>query len=148
MRTYRFGLIAISLVLILFAVNILPGQGLITSGDWRDINPTHYSENVRGPLRSVYVRNGGSGSIGAGDGWAVGGNSTNAASAPLVARYDGFSWVMQTFPSGLYNSVNFCTNPGAPGVGLCSANGDGIRWVVRWHRFWFHDRVSLFIMTV
>jgi len=124
MRTYRFSLIAISLALILFAVNILPGQGVITSGNWRDINPTHYSENVRGPLRSVYVRNGGSGSIGAGDGWAVGGDSTTAP-APLVARYDGFSWVMQTFPSGLYNSVNFCTNPGAPGVGLCSPNGDG-----------------------
>ena len=117
-------ILATATVIMLMLSSISPAQSDITFGKWRDINPTHYSTNVRGPLRGIYVRNGGFGSIGAGDGWAVGGNSSTSL-APLVVRYDGFSWVMQTFPAGLYNSVNFCTNPGAPGVGLCSANGDG-----------------------
>ena len=112
------------IILMIVALGVIPTQAAITFGDWRDINPTHYSTNVRGPLRAFYVRNGGYGAIGAGDGWAVGGNSTTSL-APLVVRYDGFSWIMQTFPAGLYNSVSFCTNPGAPGVGLCSPNGDG-----------------------
>ncbi len=119
---------AAGLVLILLAVSLLPAQGAITFGRWRDINPANYSSDVTGNLRGVYVRNGGSGSIGAGDGWAVGGTANST-----ISHYDGFSWQIVASPvaSALYNSAHFCTNPGAPGVGLCSPNGDGSDgWIV------------------
>ena len=112
----------------ILAISVVPTQATINYGRWRDINPTQYSGDLTGPLRGVYVRNGGSGGIGAGDGWAVGGSS-----APIIAHYDGFSWVIMSSPiaNALYNSANFCTTPGAPGVGLCSPNGDGSDgWIV------------------
>jgi len=98
-------------------------QGAITYGRWRDISPTDYSTDVTGTIRGVYVRNGGTGSIGAGDGWAVGGDGAT----PIISHYDGFSWQIMASPvaGAVYNSVHLCTSPGAPGVGLCSANGDG-----------------------
>src|SRR3989304_2828951 len=53
---------------------LTPAQSAITWGRWRDINPTQYSTDVEGTLRGIYVRNGGTGGIGAGEGWAVGGD--------------------------------------------------------------------------
>lgn len=108
---------------------LAPAQSVINFGRWRDINPAQYSADVAGTLRGVYVRNGGTGGIGAGDGWAVGGDS----GLPIIAHYDGFSWELRGSPvsGAVYNSVHFCTTPGAPGVGLCSPNGDGTDgWIV------------------
>jgi hypothetical protein len=107
----------------LLLLGALPTQAAITFGRWRDINPAQYTSATPGTLRGIYVRNGGSGSIGAGDGWAVGGDTPN----PVIAHYDGFSWPIIASPvaAAVYYGVNFCTSPGAPGVGLCSPNGDG-----------------------
>jgi photosystem II stability/assembly factor-like uncharacterized protein len=120
---------ALVLSLILVA-SVMPAQGTITFGSiWRDLNPTQYTTDVAGTLRGVYVRSGGSGAIGAGDGWAVGGDS----GIPIIAHYDGFSWAIYSSPvlNAVWNSVHFCTTPGAPGVGLCSPNGDGSDgWIV------------------
>lgn len=109
---------------------LTPAQSAITFGRWRDINPTQYSTDVAGTLRGIYVRNGGTGGIGAGDGWAVGGDT---GLGPIITHYDGFSWELRGSPvaGAVYNSVHFCTTPGAPGVGLCSPNGDGTDgWIV------------------
>ncbi len=125
---------AAGLVLVLLGLSLLPAQGAITFGKWRDINPANYSSAVTGDFRGVYVRNGGSGSIGAGDGWAVGGGTCGSPPCPIIAHYDGFSWQIVASPivaPVAYNSAHFCTNPGAPGVGLCSPNGDGSDgWIV------------------
>jgi photosystem II stability/assembly factor-like uncharacterized protein len=125
----RFGVIVLVVVSVLLLTSFVPAQGDITYGRWRDINPTQYTVDVDGTLRGVYVRNGGSGGIGAGDGWAVGGDSGN----PIISHYDGFSWEVEpTIVAGAeYNAAHFCTAPGAPGVGLCSPNGDGSDgWIV------------------
>jgi hypothetical protein len=114
---------------VLFLSSLMPVQSAITYGRWRDINPTQYSTDITGTLRGDYVRSGGTGGIGAGDGWAVGGDSP----VPIIAHYDGFSWqIMATIISlAEYNAAHFCTAPGAPGVGLCSPNGDGSDgWIV------------------
>lgn len=115
------------IVVILLLLSALPIQANITYGPWRDINPTQYTPDATGTLRSIYVRNGGSGSIGAGDGWAVGGDTVSGVGTPVIAHYDGFSWPITSSPiaTSIYYGVNFCTSPGAPGVGLCSPNGDG-----------------------
>ena len=126
------------LSVILLAVSIVPSQAAITYGRWRNINATQYSDNPSDPagsLRAVFVRSGGFGAIGAGDGWAVGGSIVNPAHLfPLILHYDGFSWHPTASPNSTaeyYNSANFCTAPGAPGVGLCSPNGDGSDgWIV------------------
>lgn len=124
MKRGHLGIITLAAVTILLLTSFIPAQGATNYGRWRNINPTQYAaaSAVGDPLRSVYVRNGGSGAIGAGDGWAVGGTS-----APIIAHYDGFSWQIVTSPDATaqYNGVHFCTSPGAPGVGLCSPNGDG-----------------------
>lgn len=120
----------VCLVLIVGFWSIAPAQSEIQYGRWRDINPTQYAaESGAAPiLNSIYIRSGGSGAIGAGDGWAVGGDG-----GPVIAHYDGFSW--HIMPSGaagtIYHGTHFCTSPGAPGVGLCSPNGDGSDgWIV------------------
>ncbi len=116
---------------LLLIVSLVPSQANITFGLWRDINPSQYTSDAAGTLRGTYVRNGGSGAIGAGDGWAVGGDvvacPTVVEQCPIIAHYDGFSWpfLASPIPNAVYYGVNFCTNPGAPGVGLCSPNGDG-----------------------
>ncbi len=120
-------------VVMLVILSAAPIQAAITFGRWRDINPTQYTADPKGSLRGIYVRNGGSGSIGAGDGWAVGGDNISNTQQPVLAHYDGFSWpiIASPLPNATYNSVNFCTNSGAPGVGLCSPNGDGSDgWIV------------------
>lgn len=126
----QFALLTVTLVLIILTVSLIPAQGTITFGKWRDINPTDYATDVApATINGVYVRNGGTGSIGAGDGWAVGGDAGNS----IISHYDGFSWQIFTSPvaGAVYNSVNLCTSPGAPGVGLCSPNGDGSDgWIV------------------
>jgi len=124
--------LAIVIAIVLVISSVAPAQSAITYGRWRDINPTQYTGDPAGTLRGVYVRSGGSGAIGAGDGWAVGGDSTFG---PVLTHYDGFSWPIIASPIGgtstEYNSVNFCTSPGAPSVGLCSPNGDGSDgWIV------------------
>jgi photosystem II stability/assembly factor-like uncharacterized protein len=125
----HFGTIALAAVALLLITSLIPAQGATSYGRWRDISPTQYlSSDPTATLRGLYVRNGGSGAIGAGDGWAVGGDTA----IPLIAHYDGFSWEIRASPAAVvYNSVHFCTSPGAPGVGLCSPNGDGSDgWVV------------------
>jgi photosystem II stability/assembly factor-like uncharacterized protein len=125
LKRNRTLLIASVIMTVFLVASFVPAQGAITYGKWRDINPTQYSTDVRGTLRGVYIRNGGSGAINAGDGWVVGGDS----SGPIVAHYDGFSW---EFPNGfsisnaIFDAVHFCKSPGAPGVGsVCDPNGDG-----------------------
>ena len=123
------GLATALIVSLLVVASFGPVQSAITFGLWRDINPTQYTADVTGTLRGTYVRVGGTGSIGAGDGWAVGGDS----STPIISHYDGFSWQLKGSPiaSAVYDGVHFCTSPGAPSVGLCSANGDGTDgWIV------------------
>ncbi len=130
LRNIRLGTIVVALAAILVLVSVIPGQGAITFGKWRDINPTDYATDVTpATFNGIYVRNGGTGSIGAGDGWAVGGDGPNS----IISHYDGFSWQIFTSPvaSTFYTSVHLCTNPGAPSVGLCSPNGDGSDgWIV------------------
>lgn len=125
----RLGFIAVLAVTIILLSTLAPTQASIVPGLWRDINPTQYSADTTGTLNGIYVRNGGSGAIGAGDGWAVGGDS----GTPIIAQYDGFSWQVKANirTPAVYRSVNFCTSPGAPGLGLCSPNGDGSDgWIV------------------
>jgi photosystem II stability/assembly factor-like uncharacterized protein len=123
---------ASTIVAMLLLLSIVPTQANIAYGPWRDINPTQYTADAAGTLRGTYLRNGGSGAIGAGDGWAVGGDviacPTVVEQCPVIAHYDGFSWPIlasPVVPPVAYYGVNFCTSPGAPGVGLCSQNGDG-----------------------
>ena len=149
---------ALTLIIFIAFAALAPvsAGGGISAGPWRDINPTQYASagdpaTVPGPnvaLNGVYVRTAGFGAVGAGDAWAVGGCDT-ATSWPFsivgcaatsgggtIAHYDGFSWTIEGVPSGIaspsaFTGVNFCTSPGAPGVGLCSPNGDGTDgWVV------------------
>jgi len=120
----RIRLIAFALIVVILGFSISPAQGATTFGRWRDIIPADYTSNVTPALRSVYLRNGGSGSIGAGDGWLVGGNSSGS----IIGHYDGFSWQILASPTAgaNYTSVHFCQAPGAPQLGgLCSPNGDG-----------------------
>src|SRR5208337_4760493 len=134
---------ALIIVVTLLVVTAVPTQAQITYGRWRDINPTQYTADITGTLRGSAMRVGGTGAIGAGDGWAVGGDcqpatypSTCLPSSgvgPIISHYDGFSWPLLGSPvtSAEWNSVNFCTAPGAPGLGLCSPNGDGSDgWIV------------------
>lgn len=114
--------------------------------------------NVPGPdvpFNGIYVRAAGFGSVGAGEAWAVGGCGPTSTTAPVfpfsnsgciatgssppgggtISYYDGFSWTITGDPftgqRSFYTGVNFCTPPGAPGVGLCSPNGDGTDgWIV------------------
>lgn len=142
-------------IFIAFAAVVLAGVsagGGTVAGPWRDINPTQYlsagDAGVPGPnvaFNGIYVRTSGFGSVGAGDAWAVGGCNTAAgwpfsatgcggSGGGTIAWYDGFSWNIKGNPYGAgtaYTGVNFCTSPGAPGVGLCSPNGDGTDgWIV------------------
>ena len=55
------------------------------------------------------MRNGGSGGIGAGDGWAVGGTS-----GPIIAHYDGFSWQIMASPDPNAHSTTERTSAPAP----------------------------------
>src|SRR3990170_3517374 len=122
--------LAIGVVTVLLVASFASVNSAITFGRWRDINPANYAPAVTGDLLGTYVRNGGTGAIGAGDGWAVGGDGAD----PLIAHYDGFSWQIMGSPIAgavTYRAVHFCTAPGAPSVGLCSPNGDGTDgWIV------------------
>ena len=127
----------LTIVVMLLALSVVPTQAAITYGRWRDINPTQYTADatVAGTLRGLAMRVGGTGAIGAGDGWAVGGDTCGLGTCPLpiISHYDGFSWQLLGSPvtSAEWNSVNFCAAPGAPGLGLCSPNGDGSDgWIV------------------
>lgn len=122
--------LAIGVVTVLLVASFVSVNSAITFGRWRDINPANYALAVTGDFNGLYVRNGGTGSIGGGDGWAVGGDGAD----PLISHYDGFSWQIMGSPIAspvTYRSVHFCTAPGAPSVGLCSPNGDGTDgWIV------------------
>jgi photosystem II stability/assembly factor-like uncharacterized protein len=122
--------VACAIIIMVVLISSGPVQAATNYGRWRDISPTQYVQaDPTGTLRGVYMRQSGYGSIGAADGWAVGGDSGN----PIIAHYDGFSWEIRSAPvaGAVYNAVHFCTSPGAPGVGLCSPNGDGSDgWIV------------------
>ena len=92
-------------------------------GLWRDINPTQYTADG-GFTCGTYVRNGGSGQS---EQVTTGPSGGDTVAHQSIAHYDGFSWPILSSPisNAVYYGVNFCTNPGAPGVGLCSPNGDG-----------------------
>ena len=119
---------ALLLALLLNSWNTSSVQASTTFGRWRDINPTDYSSDVGGTLRGVFIRIGGWGAIGAGDGWAVGGDFAGTPQAVgIIAHYDGFSWQLYPPPDSrsVYYSVNFC-RPGSLTVGpLCPPNADG-----------------------
>jgi len=125
---------AILLILILTAWHISV-YASTTFGRWRDVNPTDYSNDVAGTLRGIYIQRGGSGSIGAGNGWAVGGDFAGTPNAAgIIAQYDGFSWQLHPAPrpDSVYYSVSFCRPPGLVRIGptcLATENGaDG--WMV------------------
>jgi len=124
--------LAIGVVTVLLVASFASVNSAITFGRWRDINPANYAPAVTGEFFGTYVRNGGTGAIGAGDGWAVGGDL--GTGDPLIAHYDGFSWQIMGSPIAspvTYRAVHFCTAPGAPSVGLCGPNGDGTDgWIV------------------
>ena len=135
--------------------DINPTQYL-SAGDTVPAGLTVLGPNV--PFNGVYVRTAGFGAVGAGDAWAVGGCGPPTASPPVppvfpfslsgcsttppsapgggtITHYDGFSWTIEGDPfsaaQSFYTGVSFCTSPGAPGVGLCSPNGDGTDgWIV------------------
>src|SRR5208282_4657247 len=121
-------LLATALIILIVAFSVAPTLAASTFGRWRDINPTQYvAADPGATLRGIYMdRSSGSASIGSGDGWAVGGdiNSPTAGSATgIISHYDGFSWQILSPPvsNAVYYSVNFCLNPGAPGVGsICT----------------------------
>ena len=125
MKEYR---ILVAILLILLNPSALPVSASTTYGRWRDINPTDYSSDAGGTLRGIYLRVGGWGAIGAGDGWAVGGDFAGTPSAVgLLSRYDGFSWRLYPppDPKAVYFSVNFCRAPWLAIGPLCPPNADG-----------------------
>ncbi|HKM77054.1 MAG TPA: hypothetical protein VJZ32_11625 [Candidatus Bathyarchaeia archaeon] len=114
-------LFAAALIILIVAFSVTPTLASTTFGRWRDINPTQYvPADPSATLRGIYMdRSSGSASIGSGDGWAVGGDGTTG----VISHYDGFSWQILSPPvsTAVYYSVNFCLNPGAPGVGsICT----------------------------
>ena len=116
------------LILLLNAWNIFPVQAAATFGRWRDINPADYSSDVGGTLRGIYVRTGGWGAVGSGDGWVVGGDFAGTTKAVgIIARYDGFSWRLYPppDPTSVYYSANFCRAPWITIGPLCAPNDDG-----------------------
>lgn len=123
---------AMMMLALILMIGIVPVQSAINYGRWCDINPTQYAADVSGTLRGVYMRSGGTGAIGAGEGWAVGGDTISGAASPIISHYDGFSWQIKPSPTpAVWTSTHFCTTPGAPGVGLCNPNGDGTDgWIV------------------
>ncbi|MGA2461105.1 MAG: YCF48-related protein [Candidatus Bathyarchaeia archaeon] len=117
---------AIFIITSIAIASILPVQGAINFGRWRDINPAQYAASPFSNLHGTYVRSGGTGSIGAGDGWAVGDNG-------VILHYDGFSWNYLTSPAGTtvnFYGVSFGAPAGAPNA-INSPNGDGSDgWIV------------------
>jgi hypothetical protein len=106
----------------MFSLIILIGVSLIPSaqaaqGKWRSINPTQYTTIPDVRLNSVYMLNGGTGGIGAGDGWAVGNNG-------VIFHWDGFSWTNQSSGTNcnLY-SVNFGSPLSVPMNKISSSAG-------------------------
>lgn len=91
---------AILIVGLMVGLSLFPAAQA-SQGKWRNINPTEYTSIPDARLNSIFMINGGTGGIGAGDGWAVGNNGT-------VFRWDGFAWNNATIgtPCRL-NSVNF-----------------------------------------
>jgi hypothetical protein len=88
---------------------ILIPNAQASEGKWRSINPTQYTLAFPfGELNSIFMINGGTGGIGAGNGFAVGNNG-------IAFRWDGFSWRNQSsgVPCNLY-SVNFGNPSQAP----------------------------------
>ena len=97
---------SISAVAVILLTILVAGMTLIpntqaSTGKWRNINPTEYTSIPNVSLNSVYMLSGGTGGIGAGNGWAVGNNGT-------IFHWDGFSWTNYTAgtPCNLH-SVNF-----------------------------------------
>lgn len=97
--------VASLLVLVVLVGLAFAPQAQATQGHWRDITPTQYTGVPTLQLNSVYMTNGGTGGIGAGDGWAVGNNGA-------IFRWDGFAWRNQSAGTSCnLNSVHF----GQPG---------------------------------
>ena len=81
------------------------------------------------------MRFGGSGAIGAGDGWAVGGDFAGTPHAVgIIAQYDGFSWQLHPPPrsDSVYYSANFCKPESLLTIGpTCTASAEGSEgWMV------------------
>jgi hypothetical protein len=97
----RFGPALFVFAILVLGAILLP-LGYADTGVWRLISPTEFSSNPAAAMRGVFAINGGTGSIGAGNVWAVGDSG-------LIFRWDGFSWrnygVAPT--GGQLNSVNF-----------------------------------------
>lgn len=103
MLSNRKGLASAAAVLVLFVLvgaSFIP-PSLASTGKWRNINPTEYTNIPNVQLNSVFMINGGTGGIGSGNGWAVGNNGS-------MFHWDGFSWNNQSVGSPCrFNSVNF-----------------------------------------
>ena len=106
----------ILIIALLVGLTFLPGAQA-SQGNWRNINPTEYTSIPDASLNSIFMINGGTGGVGAGDGWAVGNNGT-------VFRWDGFAWnnVSIGTPCRL-NSVNFGSPLSVPLSPISSSAG-------------------------
>ena len=134
---------AVLLAILIAGIALIPNTQA-SAGNWRSINPSQYTlAYPSGQLNSIFMPNGGTGGIGAGNGFTVGDNG-------IAFRWDGFSWRNQSSgtPCNLY-SVNFgnpsqtpasAINPsvgmavGGPGgtsgcVGQVAILWNGISWV-------------------
>lgn len=109
--------IAVILLTILVAGMTLIPNTQASTGKWRNINPTEYTSIPNVNLNSVYMLSGGTGGIGAGNGWAVGNNGT-------IFNWDGFSWTNYTAgtPCNLH-SVNFGSPLSLPMSPISSSAG-------------------------
>ena len=109
-------IVTISFVALLVGLTVVP-SALATQGKWRSINPTQYTTIPDVRLNSVYMLNGGTGGIGAGNGWAVGNNG-------VIFHWDGFSWTNQSSGTNCnLNSVNFGSPLSVPMNEISSSAG-------------------------
>jgi photosystem II stability/assembly factor-like uncharacterized protein len=121
----RHGRAAFALLIAAFLlVGMLIPQVYSAIGEWRLLSPTEFTTIPYAAIHGIYTLNGGTGSIGAGNAWAVGDSG-------FIFHWDGFSWrEFGPAPSGCQlNSVNFggpLIPSGSNFAGVSSSSG----WIV------------------
>jgi len=124
MKRTRVWLPALTLFSILMLGTFLLPQVYSVAGVWRLISPTEFTTFPAAAVHGIYTLNGGTGSIGAGNAWAVGDNG-------FIFHWDGFSWrQFGPSPSGctLY-SVNF-GGPLIPSGSNFAGVSNTLGWIV------------------
>ncbi|MGA8903955.1 MAG: hypothetical protein WB661_02980 [Candidatus Bathyarchaeia archaeon] len=107
---------AVLLAILIAGIALIPNTQA-SAGNWRNVNPTEYTNVPDARLNSVYMLSGGTGGINSGMGWAVGNNGT-------IFQWDGFSW--KNYSSGTpcnLNSVNFGSPLSLPMSSISSSAG-------------------------